>query len=276
MRRASGKGEKVIEVNITRFVGAIFLVIMALLLVIGVVLFVRGLMTVSEYDITGDSPYDAEVIISASGIRPGDKLYSIDKQAAAERIMRQCPYIHKVEIDSRFPNTVKIDVSSLTASWYVEIAGDFYALDAELRVLEEVSDNSKFVKGNIPKLTLPNIKSAIVGQVLSFGENEAEIRFANEFMDMVKQTTFKSRLTLVDIENRFEIYINVDGMVNVYMGSTVDAQAKLNAVEKALGDSRLVNCVSAEIDASDPSAVYIRPTFSYDVPAEDAEDQVNS
>ncbi|MBE6596367.1 MAG: FtsQ-type POTRA domain-containing protein [Ruminococcaceae bacterium] len=275
MRRAPKKTEKVIEVNITRFVGALFILLMATLLTVGIVLFVRGILTVSEYDVTGDSPYDREEIISASGIRPGDKLYDIDAELAAENIMRECPYINKVEIDSRFPNTVKIDVSSLTASWYVEIAGDFYALDADLRVLEEVSDNSKFVSGSIPKLTLPNIKSAIVGETLIFGDDEAEIRFANEFMSMVKQTSFKSRLTLVDIENRFEIYINVDGKVNVYMGSTADAEAKLDAVEKALGDERLSRCVSAEIDASNPSAVYIRPIFSYDTPTDSQENAVN-
>ena len=73
-------------------------------------------------------------------------------------------------------------------------------------------------------------------------------------------TTFKSRLTLVDIEHRFEIYIQVDGKINVYLGNTGNAASKLDAVETALEDKRLENWIGAEINASDPSTVYIRPT----------------
>ena len=265
MKRTSDKTEKVIEIDKMKIVSAAVILIMCVLALIGVIRFVRSLMRVSEFDVTGDSPYEVEDIVNASGIRPGDKLYEIDEDEAKRRIMAYCPYITEIEIKSRFPKTVEINVSSLTASWYIEFAGDYYALDAELRVLEETSGNQRFISGGIPKLTLPNIKEAIVGSTLLFGENESEIKYANEFMDMVKQTSFKSRLTLVDIDQRFEIYIQVDGVFDVYMGDISNTSKKLEAVEKALRSPQLENCVSAEINVVSPSEYSIKPVYDYGV-----------
>lgn len=261
--RRSAKQEKVIEIDIMKLISALLVIVMLALTLIGIVSFVRSFMKVSRFEVLGDSPYDERDIITASGIRYGDKLYDIDVEGAIEKIKTNCPYIEDVEIDSKFPNKVEISVSRYSASWYIEIFGDYYALDSELRVLEETTDNQKFINGGIPKLALPNVKSAVVGTTLVYGDDETEIRFAEEFMDMLKKTSFKSQVTLVDIENRFEIYIQVDGVINVYMGNTSSADSKLDAVETALRDPKLEGCISAEIDVSDPSTVYVRPVYDY-------------
>ncbi len=277
MGRVSDKTERTIEIDKMKIISAVIILIMCVLVLIGVIRLVRSFMKVSDFYVTGDSPYEIEDIVNASGIRPGDKLYKIDVDAAKRRIMASCPYISEIEIKSRFPNTVEIRVESLTASWYVAIAGDYYALDSNLRVLEETSNNQKFINGGIPQITLPNIKTAVVGEELVFGDSESEVKYADEFMNMVKQTSFKSRLTLVDIERRFEIYIQVDGVFNVYMGSATDIKSKLDAIEKALSDPMLENCVSAEINIVDESngagvSKYrydIRPVYDYTDPSEE-------
>ena len=271
MGHASDKTERTIVIDKTKIISAIIILVMSVLVIIGSVKLIRSFMTVSEFDVTGDSPYEVEDIVNASGIRPGDKLYGIDRKEAEKRIMTLCPYISEVSVRSRFPDRVEIRVESLTASWYVELAGDYYALDTDLRVLEETTDNEKFINGGIPRLTLPHIKSAVVGSPLVFGDSETEIKYANEFMDMVKKTSFKSRLTLVDIDQRFDIYIQVDGVYNVYMGDSKDTGAKLEAVEKALASEKLKNSISAEIYVADLSAVFIDAEYDYTEESEGAE-----
>ena len=103
----------------------------------------------------------------------------------------------------------------------------------------------------------------MVGKILEFGESDAEIKYAKELMVQVLGTKFKSRLTLLDMESRFEIYIEVDGKYSVYMGNRENMKLKLEAVEKALQSDKLKDCTSAEIDASDPAVVAIRPQFDY-------------
>ncbi len=263
VKERSGSQEKTIEIDIIRLVSAILIIIMLVLTVVSVISFVRSFMKVSVIEVLGDHPYDERDIITASGIKYGDKLYGIDTEQIKKNIKTYCPYIEDIEVDSRFPNKVQISVSQYSASWYIEIFGDYYALNADLRVLEETTDNQKFINGGIPKLSLPNVRSAVVGTTLVYGDNDTEVRFAEEFMNMIKSTTFKSQISLVDIENRFDIYIQVGGAINVYMGNTSGTKAKLDAVETALKDPKLEGCISAEIDVSNPSTVYVRPVYDY-------------
>lgn len=269
MKKKSQKAEKTIVIDIVKLISVLLIIAMCVLLIISAVRYVKGLMKVSGFEIIGDSPYDREDIINATGIKLGDKLYGIDYEEIEKRIMTECPYINGAKIKSVFPSTVKINVSSLSASWYVKIIDDYYALDADLRVLEETTDNKKFINGNVPHLGLPHIKSAVVGSTLTFGESEGEIKYANEIMNMIKATTFKSRLTAVNIENRFDIYIQVDGKIDANMGDASKFEAKLNALQKVLDDGRLQGCVSAKIDVSSPENIAVSPIYDYSTTQEE-------
>lgn len=255
--------EKVVSFDLNKIIAIAVVVIAVVFAVISAILLVRSFMRVGEIDVTGYSSYEREDVISASGIKMGDKLYSIDKDEVAKRIMRDCPYVSAVDVKLRFPNTVKLDLECYTAVWYVEIEGDFYSLDADLRVLEETFNEQKYINGKITKLTLPNITSAIVGSELTFGLEDSEREFSYDFMDKLKRMSFKSRLSYVDIDNRFDINIGVDGIIDVYLGGGAKMEDKLKALEKALDDKKLEGCISAEIYAADPEAIYIKPVYDY-------------
>lgn len=261
MKRRSSQSEKTVEIDVMTLISVAIVIVMLALAIFGLLRLTKSFMKVSVIEVRGDSPYEQEEIITASGIRMKDKLYAVDAEAVEKNIKAYCPYISSVDIQTRFPNKIRISVESLTASWYVEIFEDFYALDADLRVLEETSSNQKFISAGIPKLTLPNISSTVVGSTLIYGKNEQEIKYAEEFMNAVKGTGFKSRLTLVDIDEQFDIYIQVDGTINVYMGSIRDADVKLDAVERALSDPKLKDCTGAEIDVSNPQMLSVRPKY---------------
>ena len=255
--------ERSISLDINKITAYAIVIIAIAFALISVILVVRSFMRVSEIEVTGYSSYSSEDIISASGIKMGDKLYSVDKAEVVKNIMRECSYVSSVNVKFRFPNTVSIDLECYTAVWYVEIEGDFYSLDADLRVLEETVNEKKYINGKITKLTLPNISSAVVGSELTFGLNDKEREFSYDFMEKLKRMSFKSRLSLVDIDNRFDINIGVDGTIDVYLGDGAEMEDKLKAVEKALASEKLVGCISAEIYAADPKAIYIKPVYDY-------------
>ena len=255
--------ERSISLDINKITAYAIVIIAIIFALISVILVVRSFMRVSKIDVTGYSSYSSEDIITATGIKMGDKLYSIDKSEIERNIMRDCPYVSSVNVKLRFPNTVKIDLECYTAVWYVEIEGDFYSLDADLRVLEETFNEQKYINGRITKLTLPNISSAVVGSELTFGLNDTEREFSYDFMEKLKRMSFKSRLSYVDIDDRFDINIGVDGIIDVYLGGGAKMEDKLKAVEKALGNEKLVGCISAEIYAADPEAIYIKPVYDY-------------
>ena len=108
---------------------------------------------------------------------------------------------------------------------------------------------------------LPNLKSLISGELPEFGADETEIRKALELIAAIQSSTLKSRLTLVDMESRFDVNIIVDGKYNVYMGDISNVEEKLTAIEKILKSDKLKNYVGADIDASIPETISVKPIY---------------
>ncbi len=263
MKGREKKGNRSFAFLFNKCVAIAICVTAALLVVMSVMITVCSFMRISDFDVEGTNLYEDEEIVAASGIALDEKLYSVNRKKAKENIMRQCPYVSKVDIDAVFPNTLRINVECYNPVWYVEIEGDYYSLDADFRVLEESESEQKYIDWKVTKLVIPNIKAAVVGRTLTFGETDVERDAAFAFIELIKSTAFHSRLSLVDVENRFDINIGLDGVIDVYLGGSSGMQEKLRAVEKALSSPKLENCVSAKIHAADPSAVYIDATYDY-------------
>ena len=68
------------------------------------------LFPVKEIEVLGDSRYDYSEIIEASGIKNGTRLYFLNEEKAEKAILSAFPYLESVEINSYFPNRVKIEI----------------------------------------------------------------------------------------------------------------------------------------------------------------------
>lgn len=245
MRRQREKRPKqdiIIEVNVKRLTLFLFIVVLSILTVLGGVRVVRGFMRVKYFEVKGISVYEQVDLVNASGVKRGDLLYSIREKEVEARILAECPYLESVEIVPRFPNRLEIRVEGKAAQWYVEFAGTKYAMDGNFVVMEETLKTD-----GMTKLILPNVQSALVGQVPVFGQSDTEVKKTAEVLSAIRQTTFKSRLTLVDLESRWDIQLEVDGAFRILMGDMTDFEAKLRAVESILAEESLSDYTSGQI-----------------------------
>ena len=224
-------------------------------------IYIRSFLPVTRFELSGLTQYERAEIIGHSGISSGDKLYSIELDEAEERLLAACPYLEEVEVERKFPNKIIFRVVEKDPYWYLEVSGDYYALDSNFFVIEETKNREKFVQMGVPQLVLPNLRSLISGELPDFGADETEIRKALELVSAVQSTTLKSRMTLVDMESRFDVNIVVDGKYYVYMGDVSDIKEKLEAVEKILASGEFDNYKGAEIDASIPETVSVKPIY---------------
>ena len=239
-------------------------VLMCALAFCSLFLFVRSFLPVTSFELYGITQYaEAELLVNA-GIKAGDKLYGIDLEAAEKSAMEKCLYISEIRFERVFPNKLIIAVEEKTPMWYLEVSGDYYVLDENFCVIEETRAEQKLISLGVPKLILPNIKALVVGEVPSFGKDETEIRKALELIVAVQSTSFKSRVTLVDMESRFDVHVVVDGVYEVYMGDTSNVKEKLDAVEEILKTEELKSFAGASINVSVPDAVSVKPVYKYD------------
>lgn len=236
-------------------------VLMCVAALVSLFFFIRSFLPVTRFELSGVTQYDKAEIIGFSGISKGDRLYSVNTDDVETTLKENCAYIEEVEVERKFPNKIIFRIIEKTPSWYIEVSGDYYSLDTNFYVIEEAISNEKFVNLGVPQLILPNLRQLICGELPDFGADETEIRKALELVVAVQKTNFKTRITLVDMESRFDVNIVVDGKYKVYMGDISNIEEKLAAIEKILKSGDLEIYEGAEIDASIPETISVKPIY---------------
>lgn len=249
-----------IQVDVQALLMLVVTVAMVLMFALGAFLFFRSQLKIKNFEIRGVTTYEYTDIVNASSLKKGDRLYGIDSKEIEKKILEECPYLESVKVTKEFPSTVCFSVEERKAAWFIDIAGDYYVLDSNLYVMTEHSSKERLAAQGVTELVLPNIKSAMKGELPEFGADEQEIIKTLELISMVRTTTFKSRITKLDLASRFDIYITVDGVYEVYMKDSTNFEAKLDEVQKIVNSDKLKDYAGGEIDASDPSAVYFKPS----------------
>ena len=216
------------------------LVVICLLAFISLVKVVLGFMPVKHFTVEGETHYDISEIISASGIRSGDKLYKINEKSAEQKLIKGCPYIKTVDIKQKFPNTVCFVVKEQEPGWYIQVGNDFYGLDYDMKVLLETYVEQDFIDRKLTKLVLPEIEEVIVGELPRFAsDDEKLIKDTLEIIDAFRTHEMKKIITGLDISNRFEIMLEIDNSYDVYFGDMTSFDIKMKGLVEVLRKSAI-------------------------------------
>ena len=256
MKQESKKRPKqdiVVEVDVRKLLRFALIVLMCILFLLCTFFFARRFLTVQKFSLSGISEYELEDVVAASGVRRGDRLYLLDCDEIEKAILEKCPYLSSVEVKRSFPNQLTFTVEGRLGLWYIEIAGARYALDGDLYVLDSTEKTDRMTR-----LELPNLKSAIAGELPSFGASEVEVKKTLELISMLRESPLKARLTAADLSDRTSIVLEVDGKYRVLLGDASDFESKLREVGVVLERDSVKNSAGGEIDATVPGAIGFR------------------
>ena len=274
-KRSSDKQREVtVEIDMLAVVSVALIIAMGVILLFSIIDLFKGFIGVKKFEVVGDSPYLASEIAAGAGIKKGDKLYRLDKNEVEKAILLNCPYIEKVNVKTSFPNKIKFEVECYEPIWYIEISGDFYVLDQELRVLEETRNKERLYDSGITGLTLPNVKTAMVGETLVFGSSDVETEATLKIMETILSSPIYEMVSSADIDNRYDIHfeldtlpggIVLDGKFFVNVGGYSKLEAKLEYILRAIIKENLEGVVGGTIDVSENGdRVSIRPIYVND------------
>ena len=285
-RQSNDRKELTVEIDILTVVSVALIVLMGVLLLFSIVGFFRDFLGVKYFEIEGECPYAAGELAVGAGIDKKDKLYRIDKNKAEKEIIRNCPYVEKVNIKTSFPNKIIFEVECYEPVWYIEISGDYYVLDKELRVLEETTNKERLYEWGVTSLTLPNVKKAMLGEEIVFGSSEVETETTLEIMKTILDSPVRDMLSGVDIDNRYDIHFEfdslggedkLDGRFFVSVGGYSKLEAKLEYIVRALEKENLEGVSGGFIDVSENGdKVSIRPEYVYNETTESTENSTDN
>ena len=235
---------------------------MSLLALICLALVFSRFIGVGEFEIKGETDYRLSELISKSGIRTGDMMSSVNERKAEKILLEKCPYLKSVEVKKKFPNKICFVVEERVLGWYLEVSDDYYALDYDLLVLLETYDEESLKERGLTKLMLPEIESAICDRLPEFGHGDEQlIRETLKIIDSFRTSGIKERLTYLDLSNRFEIKLTIDGEFDVKLGDMKDIETKLATVTETIEKALASGFVGGEINMITPTTCSFKGEF---------------
>lgn len=243
--------KKIIDSRYFKRILLIFSCMLAALLVLGLVLL---FFPVKEFEIEGDTKYDINELIDASGIRTGDRLYWLSASSAEKRIMEKCPYIESVEVKRVFPNKICFEVVEKTSGWYIQVGEDFYSLDYDMMVLSETYNEQALRDRGLTKLVLPELESVLCGEYPTFGNGDDHlISETLKIIDDIRNREIKNRMGMLDLSDRFHIKMTVDETFSVDFGDMDDADTKFDMIDQVISTALMKGYAGGEITVISPA-----------------------
>ena len=226
-----------------------FLVVIGLLSSLALLLF-----PVKQIEVWGDSRYSYTEIIEVSGIKRGARLYYVNTNKAEQRVLSALPYLKNVEIESYFPNKVKITIKEFEDIYLIRHERGFCYVNSDFEILEIVPDAPSYEEFSGICIKLEKKASGEIGEKYEYEDAQR----ATVLIDYIKKYGFYSYLNIVDVDEKYNNSFVVGKRYKFVIGAMADVEEKINASFKVvLSDEfkREENCI---IDSTDRKKVISR------------------
>ncbi|MBQ6119520.1 MAG: FtsQ-type POTRA domain-containing protein [Clostridia bacterium] len=198
-------------------------VMVLMLIAVAVVLCTTVFFKASEVIVNNQMEmYSEEIIIDASGLKPGDNMFTANLDKAASAIEKALPYIHVANVRRKWPNAFFIDAEYTDTVLAVRKGGAYIYIDADGKVLEtdvaQPEETAAVVNGAFAD-------SAVPGNPVVFTDEKA----LNNLMIVVAAVTENGvrNVTGYDISNPTDITIEIDRRIEVKLGSVSTVAGKM-------------------------------------------------
>lgn len=195
--------------------------------------------------VTGDSPYTAEKIISATGLQPGDSLIFFEKNGAVARLFDACPYLDTVRIHRIYPDTLEILVTESKPMAVVESGGAGYIISTKGKILEKIPQSGR---SDLCHVTGTELKDPMIGENIEFSAKETKKPFDLALNTFLENDILKE-IGLVRLDELYDITFTYTDRFRVKVGTAEDLDRKLRYMHALI--ERLSTTATGTIDVSD-------------------------
>lgn len=216
-----------------------FIVICAAL-VFGMSVFFR----VSNIEVSGADHYTQSEIIKTSGLKIGDNLMLINREAVQNRLSSELIYIGTVNVSRKLPNTVVISVSESGTIASIETDSGSWLIDKNCKLLEQ-SDPST-VTSCIKVSGLAAVKP-VKGNIISVAqEDQPKEKYLSDMLCALTDRKMLSDVNSIDVSNvtnaefeylnRFTVKLGKDENLDYKFELLLGVASKLSADESGTID----------------------------------------
>lgn len=269
-----------------------------LLIMLGVVVLCVSLMLlgrlwkVKSVTAADGQLYSATVLVDQSGVKAGDGFLSFDAGDVAKRLKKELPLLEKVKVRKSLSGKVTITVTEQTDLYYTCHNQNYYIISQKThKVLSVHADPTEARRVGAIYLGLPEATRVRVGDELSFvnlpyapdslppeyttyevetGEPEEEYAYVFEFVKAMEATSMGTHITGMELGDRYDIWVVLDHMIKIRVGSMDELDRKLDLADRSLNDKAqnggLPQDMPTLVDVSDPARIIHRTSPDIELP----------
>ncbi len=230
---------------------------------------------VKHVTVTGNSKYDAWEICEASGITIGENLLTISEAKLSSNITAKLPYVSKVRIGIKLPDTVRIEIEELEVVYSVEAGdGSWWLIRADGVIVDKTNgaDAQQHTKIIGVQIVDPVIgEQAVALQPSPVADENGEttpvtvlaseqLSTAVSIMQYLEENRIIGEIATIDVLDLGNIELWYGTRFHILLGDTVELSYKIATV-KATIDNNNETFGSGILDASqniqpDPETEY--------------------
>jgi cell division protein FtsQ len=186
----------------------------------------------------GASPYSADEIVAASGIRSGDNLIRTNTAEREKAVAQKLAYVETAEVKRVFPASFRITVAPCVETANLEQDGVWYLISATGKILK-ISDfahdeNLLTFYGCEPAEGL-----AEGGKFESSDPKKTENIY--ELMAQTRAGVMAGRIKSIDVADNYDIRCNYEDRITIAVGSAAEIEYKYR-----LADTIIRNSIGAD------------------------------
>jgi len=197
--------------------------------------------------ISGCDRYPESEIVGVSGIELDISMFELRSSRIEAEITHRYPYIKAVDVKRHLPSEVELVLVEDTPMYYIELGNEFFVLSESLRVLERLENDNGLQENGIRKIITPPVSYAVVGREMRF-RDQSERENVISLLESFRLSPVYDRLDLINISDKYEVYVIYDGQFKVVFGKYTDMDLKLLLVDSIIAEMDNMNGI---IDVSD-------------------------
>lgn len=185
-------------------------------------------LAVQQIEVEGETRYSADDIARASGIYVGESLLVVNKVQAHDAILRQFPYLERVEVSNSSFSTIHIRVEETTVLGAVQTADGYAMLGQNNHRLENLPEE-QLPEGTVRIYGAAVVDTQIGGELLE----ERSLRIVRTLLTAAQQNGVDA-LTAVDLTEKTNIQAVWRNQILLVLGNESNLEEEMRAFQQLL------------------------------------------
>lgn len=204
--------------------GIAYTILAVLLIAASVVAACTVFFRVEEVTVEGNERYSQEQILSVASVEMGANMILTPGEQIAQRIYRALPYVDHVEVQKRFPTTLKMVITESQPVAVITGAASAWIVDAKGKLLEQADETQAQEYTKVTGLELLEPEQGA----------QAQLDGLTAMTTALASCGLMEGMTSIDVSSKTEIVMVYDGRLTVKVLNNVDFDRKLKALKQVI------------------------------------------